>query len=193
MLTVTGPKRRVIAKTPITGLDFSDKNDIRLMINMLNESLNTASELAEEEGKSSFKGVRTKYKEGLVEFYEGMEDKTFMVPASTHKKKKKASERNADLKQALRSWKLSETKFTTEEEIDKMRIEGDPDCFYWKTIRIYTQNPIINYNYNLLISTESDEVIIGFLGKKRLKPATIEKIQKKVVAKAERYKKQLAK
>lgn len=191
-IVVAGPKKKVIARSIITGLDLSDKNDIRLMMNMLNESLNTAAELSEEGSKVTRRAQVKKYKQGLIDWYEGVDDKTFLVPRSEHKKEKKAEKRNADLKEALKNWKLSKYEFTTEEEVNKKRIEGDADTYYWKTFRIYTNNALITYNYNLLLSTDGDDIIMGFLGKKRLKSATLEMIQKKIVAKVERYKKQLA-
>lgn len=191
-LVVTAPKKKVIARSIITGLDLSDKNDIRLMMNMLNESLNTASELNEEGKKASRRGAVDKYKRSLVEWYEGIEDKTFLVPKSEHKNEKKAANRNEDLKAAIKNWKLSKYEFTTEEEVNNKRIEGDPDSYYWKTFRVYTSSSLIILNYNLLLSTEGDDIIMAFLGKNRLKPSTLEQIQKKIVAKVERYKNQLA-
>ena len=191
MLVVTGPKKRVIAATIITGLDLSDKNDIRLMINMLNDSMNTAAELQNEGSKKSMKNFRSKYKIALVEWAKNLDDKTFLIPKSDHKNKKKAANRNADLKAALKNWNLSNYEFTTEEDINNRRIEGDEDSFYWKTFRVYTGGPI-TFNFNLIISTDSDNIIVGFLGKKRLKPATLNLIQNKITSKVERYKKQLA-
>lgn len=191
-LLVTSPKKKVIANTIVTGLDLSDKNDIRLMMNMLNESLNTAAELNEEGEKASRKGAAKKYKEGLVEWYNDVESKTFLVPKSEHKNEKKAASRNADLEEALKLWKLSKYEFTTEDEVNSKRIEGDSDSYYWKTFRIYTQSSLLTFNYNILLSTDSDDVIVGFLGKKRLKPSTLDMIQTKIKNKVERYKKQLA-
>ena len=190
-IVVAGPKKKVVARSIITGLDLTDKNDIRLMMNMLNESLNVAAELVEEQGKANRKGARNKYRQGLIDWYDGVEDKTFLVPKSEHKNEKKAEKRNVDLKEALKSWKLSKYEFTTEEEINNKRIEGDADSYYWKTFRIYTQNSLITFNYNILLSTDGDDIIVAFLGKKRLKPATLEQIQKKILAKVERFKKQL--
>ena len=192
MLVVTGPKKRVIARTVITGLDLSDKNDIRLMINLLNDSMNTAAEIQNEGGKKSVKNFRSKYKVALVEWAENMDSKTFLVPKSEHKNEKKAASRNADLKAALKNWNLTSYEFTTEEEINNRRIEGDDSSFYWKTFRIHT-NGLIVFNYNVLLSTDSDDVIVGFMGKNRLKPATLDLIQKKITSKVERFKKQLAK
>ena len=191
-IVVAAPKKKTIARTIITGLDLSNKNDIRLMVNMLNESLNTAAELNEEGSKVTRRAQGKKYKQGLVDWYEGVKEKTFLVPKSEHKNEKKAAKRNADLKEALKDWKLSKYEFTTEEEVNNKRIEGDSDSYYWKTFRIYTNTALITYNYNLLLSTDGDDVIMAFLGKKRLKPATLDQIQKKIVAKVERYKKQLA-
>ncbi len=193
MLTVTGPKRKVIAKSIITGLDLTDKNDIRLMMNMLNDSMNTAAEIQDEGEKSSRRNIRSKYKEALVEWSEGVSEKTFLVPKSEHKKAKKAEARNADLEAALKNWKLSKYELTTEEEVNNRRIEGDENSYYWKTFRFYTGNALIIYNYNLILSTDGDDLIAAFLGKKRLKPATLDLIQKKITNKVERYKKQLAK
>ncbi|MGB6036692.1 MAG: hypothetical protein WBG42_10535 [Cryomorphaceae bacterium] len=191
-MLVTGPKKKTVAVTPITGLDLSDKGDIRLMINMLNESLNTAAEVTEDDGKSSRSGYRNKYKEALVNWYDGVEDKTFLVPAITHKNEKKEEEKNADIKEALELWTISKAEFTTEEVVNQKRLEGDPDCYYWKTFPIYTNSVLLTYNYNVLFSTEGDDVIIAFLGKGKMKPSAVRKIQDQIVTKAERYKRQLA-
>jgi len=192
-LIATGPKKKVIAQTMITGLDLSNKNDIRLMMNMLNESMTTAAEIQSEGNKASFKNIGKKYKIALVEWAEDMKSKTFLVPKSEHKNKKKADNRNADLKEALKNWKISNYEFTTEEEVNNKRIEGDEGSYYWKTFRIYTSSPLITLNYNIILSADSDDMIVGFMGKKRLKPATLDLIQKKILAKVEKYKKQLAK
>ena len=136
-MVVAGPKKKVVARSIITGLDLSDKNDIRLMMNMLNESLNTATELNEEGKKASRRGAVDKYKKSLVQWYEGVADKTFLIPKSEHKNEKKAANRNADLKAALKSWNLSKYEFTTIEGVNYKRIEGDADSYYWKTFRLY--------------------------------------------------------
>ena len=100
------------------------------------------------------------------------------------KKPKKAADRTADLKEALKSWELSPYKLTTAAEIEKKRLEGDPDSYYWRDFPVYTQSPLITYHYNVILSTESDDVLFGFLGTKRLKPKTLQEAQKKIVAKA---------
>ncbi len=190
ILMVTSPKRKVIARTIITGLDLTSKNDIRLMMNMLNESLNTAAE-AEEEGDKSRGNIKNKYKQNLVDFHDEIDTKTFLVPKSEHKNPKKAAARTADLKEALKLWRLSKYRLTTNAEIEKQRIEGDPESYYWKDFPVYTRNILITYHYNVILSTDGDNVIFAFLGNKRLKPATLEEIQRKVVARAAKYKSQL--
>lgn len=193
LLYTTGPKKQKIAQALITGLDMGDKNDIRLMINILNDSMNTAAEIQGEGKKATFKNLGKKYKMALVEWAEDMDNKTFLVPKSEHKNEKKAASRNADLEAALKNWKLTNYEFTTEEEINNRRIEGDENSFYWKTFTLYTGYALLTFNYNLIISTDGDNLITGFMGKKRLKPATLDLIQNKITAKVERYKKQLAK
>ena len=89
-LTVTGPKRQVVAETIINGLNLFSKNDLRLMMNMLNESLLMASEL-EQKGDKSIKAIKGKYKQGIVDFYDNIGEKTLLVPKSEHKKTKESS------------------------------------------------------------------------------------------------------
>lgn len=186
-LIVTGPKRRVISAALINGLDLGDENDLRLMINMLNYVMNELTEIDKEGGSKSYWGQRKKYKESLVEFYQGMSDKTFLVPKSTHKNAKKAANRNADLKAALKSWNISEYKFTNEAEIQKSRMEGNPETYYWKSFAYYTQSPLITYRVNYIFTSERDEPIFYFLGTKRLKPQTLKEIQTKIKKRAERF------
>jgi len=192
LMVVTHPKRLYIATAFINGLDLTDKNDIRLMMNLLDDNLSTNASL-DEEGEKGFFGTRKKYKENVVKFYDSIKEMTFLIPEATHKKQAKADKRNADLKEALKTWSLCKYEFTTQEAIEEKRLEGDPSSFYWRDFPIYTENPLITYHYNFILSTEGDVLLVGFLGKKRLKPATLEQIQKKIVAKGEKFKKQLAK
>lgn len=191
-LMVTSPKERVIARTLITGFDLSDKNDVRLMMNMLNESLTMACELYDEdEKKISGKKFRNKYKESFLDFCDELEDKTFLVPRVRHKNPKKAASKNADLRAALKEWKISDYEFTTTANIKAKRIEGDANSYYWRSIPYYTNNKLTVYNINFILSTDSDDVIIYFMGTKKLKPSTLQKIQKTITNKAEKYRKQL--
>ena len=146
----------------------------------------------EEGDKASRKNVRSKYKQAVVDFYDSMDGRTFLVPKSEHKNEKKAAERTADLEEALKtSWKLSKYEMTTSEEIEKKRLNGDPDSYYWRDFPIYTNT--ITYHYNVVLSTDGDAVLFAFLGKKRLKPTTLDTMQRKFTAKVEKYKRQLAK
>jgi len=190
-LAVTGPKKVTVARSVINGFDLSDKNDIRLMMNMLNESMITATEVQDGGQKVGYKNLRNKYKQRVVEFIDGIGDKTFLVSKSEHKKPKKASERNSDLRLALKSWSLSKYELKTEAEINEKRLEGDEDSYYWRDIPYYTNNILITYHINYIISTANDEVLFAFMGKKRLKPATLKEIENKLKSKSAKYKKQL--
>lgn len=190
-IMATSPKKQVVASALINGLDLSEKNDVRLMMNMLNDSMNKALELNEEGQKASRRGMKSKYKQRLVDFYDNIEDKIFLVPRSRHKNPKRAAARNADLRAALKNWKLSDYEFTTTANIESQRVEGNPDTYYWRAFPYHTQNG--SGYFNFILSTDGDEVIFQFVGKKRLKPSVLDKIQTKITAKAERYRKQLAK
>ncbi len=187
-LWINNPKRRVIAATLINGLDLSEVNDVRLMFNLLNQSLNMAMELEDEDAKN-LKGAKSKYKENFLEFYNNIDSKTFLIPQPTGKK---AEERYQDLQEATKKWTVSKYKFVTQEEIDLRRKTKDPSSYYWRNINYYTSSPLITYRFNIIVNSENDEVITSFMGTKRLKPATLEEIQKKMTSRAEKYRKQLA-
>lgn len=191
-LWVTGPKRQVIASTVINGLNLAKVEDVRLMMNMLNYSMNTAAELEEEGSAKTFKDLRNKYKENLVEFFERMPQMTFLVPGSTHKNPKKAKDRDDDLKAALKTWKLSTYEFTTEDKLEEKRLEGDQNSYYWRNFNYYTNSPLITYHINFILTTEKDEVVFYFMGDKRLKPSTLDEIQTKIKKRSEKFKRQLS-
>ncbi len=189
---VTGPKKRTIAIAPITGFNLFDKGDLRLMINMLNESLNDAAETAIDGQKTSRSAARKDYKMKFVEWADNIADKTFLVPASEHQNEKKRDRRNEDLQDAIQYWKISNVKFTDHEEVEAKRVEGDPDHYFWRSIPVYTQSPLITYHYNLLISTESDDLLLVFMGKGRLKSSAVEQTQRKILSKADKFRQELA-
>ena len=190
-MIVPGPKKKVLTSLFINNFDTSDKNDIRLMMNMFNQALHQMVDEQEESGEVSYKALRSKYKKRLIEFFDAIGDMTFLVPEAKHKNPDKAAERTAELKAALESsWTLSNYELTTEEDIEAKRLEGDESSYYWRDIPIYTGSPIVGH-YNLIISTASDEVLFGFLGKGRLKPSTLETTQTKMMRKVQKYKKQL--
>lgn len=183
---VTGPKRRLIAQALINGLNIYEENDLRLMINILNYSLNETAEV-QEEGNKNRKGLKEKYLENLSVFYNNMDEMTFLIPYSNHKNEKKAAERDAEVKEALQYWTLSPYQFTKEEELQKRRKEGDQTSFYWKNFNYYTANPLITYRFNYIITTDKDEPIFYFLGSKKFKAKTLEEIQEKIKKRAEKY------
>ncbi len=187
-LWVTGPQRIPIASVVINGLNLADENDLRLMMNLLNYSLNELAEMDESGTTKNYSSLRNRYYKTLAEFYAKIDEMTFLVPKSEHPKPKKAAERNADLKAALKLWNISKYKFTTEAEIQKLRLAGDPNSFYWKSFAYYTKSPLITYRVNFLITTEKDEPFFYFMGTKRLKPKTLDEIQKKIGKKAAKYK-----
>ncbi|MTI22013.1 hypothetical protein E1176_13360 [Fulvivirga sp. RKSG066] len=179
---VAQPKKRMIAQSPINNLDITDEYDLRLIINMLNQSLNSAMEL-EEEGDKSFRSMRNKYKQNFVEFFNEIDNKTFLAPKYNDVKK------NKELKEALSAWSISPYNIVHENEINKKRKESAECCYYWKNIPYYAG--LITYNMNMIVSTESDEVLFVFVGKKRLKSSNIEEAQKKMIKRAEKYRRQL--
>ncbi|UII24412.1 hypothetical protein LVD15_13885 [Fulvivirga maritima] len=171
------PKKRPIASTVINDLDITDENDLILIINMLNNSLEGALEM-EQSGDKSFKAMKSKYKSNYVKVYETLSEKTFLVPE--YKDEKKADKRNAELKEAIQGWSLCDIKMVSEAEINEKRRENSTDYIYWKNIPYYTGTPIV-YNVNMIISTDSDVVLFVFMGKKRLKASNLEEAQKKML------------
>lgn len=185
------PKKRVIARSIINGLDITDENDLTLIINMLNQGLNAGVEL-EEEGNKSFKAIRNKYKETFVAFYETINEKTFLVP-EYDASEKKADKKNAELKEAMKSWNISKVKMVSENEISQERKANSTTSFYWKNVPYYTGGFPPVYNLNYIINTESDEVVFYFMGKKALKPANMEEAQKKMQKRYLKFKEDLDK
>lgn len=190
-LWVTGPKKMMIASALINGIDIEDVSGLRLVMNLLNHSLNETAEVSDEGSKVNRKALKNKYKQNFLEYYERIPDMVFLVPKVVNEKKpSKASKKNAELKAALKVWKLSKYELTTQEEIEKRRLNGDPDSYYWLRVPYYSN---ITYNFNYLLTTEKDEVISVFIGKGKLKGKTIINLQEKIKKKAEKYKKQMEK
>ena len=113
------------------------------------------------------------------------------MPKSEHSNEKKAASRNADLQESLKTWSISKYKFTTNSEIEKKRLEGDSDVYYWRDIPYYTNTPIA-YHINYIVSADGDDVVFMFMGTKRLKPGTLKEIQTKIIDRGEKFKKQLS-
>ncbi|MBL3657995.1 hypothetical protein [Fulvivirga sediminis] len=181
------PKKRPIASTVINDLDITDENDLILIINMLNNSLEGALAM-EESGDKSVKAMKNKYKSNFVKVYETLPKKTFLVPE--YEDEKKADKKNEDLKEAIQGWSLCDIKMVSEAEINQKRKENSTDYIYWKNIPYYTGTPIV-YNINMIISTESDVILFVFMGKKKLKASNLEEAQKKMQKSYDKFKKDM--
>lgn len=182
-LAVTKPKKTIIARTLVNRLDFTSKNTVRLVINMLNESLLTYSSLGDD---ASAIQMNKKIKSDFLNYYNSIDSKTFLVPLFEGKN---ADKENVKLKETMKDWTLSKYKIIDEKEIEKRRNEGDSTSFFWYAIPVY-QGAMVLY-YNLLVSTLDDNVIHAFLGKKEMKSSTIKKIEKELDTKSTQYKKVL--
>jgi hypothetical protein len=193
-LVSMGPDNtRDIARAIITGIDLTKVEDIRLMINMLNFSLNEASEFQEDES-TSYYDVRKNYKKNFLDFYENISDLTFLAVIDESENEKKADKRNENLKEGLQEWNLSNYEIITKEALEQRRLNKEKGSFYWRSFAMRTQSPLIVLQINVILNTENDEVyFFKELGSRRLKGSTIIDIQDNIKNRAERYKKQLTK
>ena len=187
-LVSMGPDNtKVIARALITRVE-----DIRLMINMLNFSLNEASELHENELTTSYSDVRNNYKKNFLEFYDNISNLTFLAVLDESENEKRANKRNEDIKEALEEWNLSKYEIITKEELEQRRLNKEKGSFYWRSFAMRTQSPLIVLQINVILNTENDEVyFFKEWGSRRLKGSTINDIQDNIKNRAERYKKQL--
>lgn len=193
-LWVAAPKSQLVADALINGFDLLDVQDVKLMMNLLNFSLNEAIELEEAGSNKTVSDRRSKIKRNFVEFYDDIPNKTFLVQKDESENGAKADKRNEELIQSLKEeWTLCNYELVSTEEINKRRLNGDSDSFYWKNINYYTNNRLLNYRFAFLLSTDRDEVLgfFYYLGSQRLKPSTLSKIQDNIVKKGTRYKRQL--
>ncbi len=192
-LWIAAPKRQCISSTIINGLDLADPKDIRLMINMLNYSLNEYAEIENTTKDKSFSGINNKYKEIVVDFYNNLPGKTFyVIKEEDPKKPDKAAERNKELEEALKEkWNLCNYQPISESDFEKIKETGDTNGFYWKSFNVYTQSILMTYKLRYLLTVDRDEVLFEYynMGSSSLKAATIEDLQEKIIKKGEKYKK----
>ena len=206
---VTGPKKLLIASTLINGLNLSKKEDIKLMFNMLNYSLNTSAEVDAEGGKIAA-GSKNKYKERLVKYYDNLSDKTFLVPKfeidtsakNQEKEKIKTDLENEKLVDGLKAWTLSKYDLMTVDELTTRKNQNGDNSFYWRNMNFYVR---INMGYgisfnvlgariNMIFTADKDEQIFQFVGgDKEFNEKTVTKLQEAFTKAAEKYKKDLAK
>lgn len=192
-LVSMGPDRTtVIARALITGIDLTKVEDIRLMINMLNFSLNEAANLQENDLTISYSNVRDNYKKNFLDFYDKIGTLTFLAVMDESENEKKAEKRNNDIEEALEEWSLSNYEIITKDELEKRRLNKEIGSFYWRSFAMRTQSPLIVIQINVILNTENDEVYFyKELGSRRLKGSIINEIQDNIKNKAERYRNQL--
>ncbi len=194
-LWVTGPKRTIIASVIINGLDLSDVNDIRLMMNLLNYSLNESVEIESTTGDKSFSGLRDKFKQRMVDFYQDLSQQTFYVIKEDSYNPKKAERKNRKIKEALEStWNVCKYEIISEEELQKKKDEGVTHGYYFKCFNYYTNNPLVTYKFRYLLTIDRDEPIFFYYGLgAAFKAKTVKTLQNKIISKGKKYKKQLDK
>jgi hypothetical protein len=197
-LWVTGPKKQIIAQVPINGLHLDEEADIRLMINLLNYFLNMSLDLSEDEKKMKYKNYRSKYKESVIAFEENIENLTFLAPKYVESDMKKYEDRNEQIGDALKLWKICDYEWLTLDEIDDERAEGNPNAFYWKTIPIYSSVGLgvgsvgfVAYSMNFFLTCERDDVVFYWYGGKKMKADKATRIQEKIRTNAAKYRKEL--
>lgn len=186
----TGPKPQMVVATNINGIDLSEASEIRLMMNMLNYSLNEKMDLENAGKKTNNSGTRNKYKENVVAFGKDMEGKSFLITPVEHKDEDKAAAKNAELKEAAKMWHISDVKFISHEELETLRSEEDANSYYLRNFPVYMQYGIV-MNFNVLFTTAGDEMIVGFLGSKKIKASKLDDIQDKILKKIAKFSKDI--
>jgi len=184
-IQTSDPYLKTVVRAVGNDLDFFSKNDVRLFMNLINETIKNSWS-----SESSFKPSainQKKYKDDLIELYDNLKEMTFLVPRSTRKNPDKAAQKDKETEEALKSWSISKVKLATQDEIDKKRLSGESDYFYLHTIK-YHKNLALKINYNLLLSTEYDNVLFAYTALKRLTPERLLNIQSKLKEKVEQYK-----
>ncbi len=176
-----GPKKKLIATTIVNGFNLYEKRDVRLMMNILNNSLLTAGQIYDEEGVVKRKDQKGKSIDYFQKFYADISNKTFYVPILTVEDSKKKYETiNAEVKETLANdWEICNSKQINHEELDEVKNSGNDDGFYIRVIRINTQYPF-PFFYNLVLTTEKDGVLSGFIAKAHVRSSNIKKLQEKL-------------
>lgn len=186
MVSVGPKKAHVVATHLINGIDLTEASEIRFMMNLLNYQLQENIEIWEAESKVKYSGMRSKYKENVAKFGADISSKTFLIPPVKHKKPEKQKAKQAEIEEAMKIWNISEYKFVSEEELEEIRLEEDPNSFYVRSMPVYNQTPV-PYNMNMIITTKGDEVVIAFLGAKKLKASKVDDIQRKITKKIAKF------
>jgi len=193
---MTGPVEKLLASAFVNGLDLGKAGDIRLMMNMLNNSLNVGIELSEEEKEMVYSNTRNKYKEVLVAFEENLENMLFLVPKFTEEEFKNYKKRNSKIEKGIVEWTASKYEIVPTEEIDERRANGDTECFFWRSFTVWSSMngiPVPIYSVNMFFTCERDEFLYYWYGGKMLKKSSILSAQEEIKRKAGVFKVDLEK
>jgi hypothetical protein len=208
-LHIVGPKKLTIAHALINGLNLNNIDDIKLMFNMLNYSLNTSVALDAEGSKVSLSNTYAKYKENLVSYYDNLGNKTFLVPRlepdsiakNQEKEKEKIALENVKLEEGIKMWTLSNYELMSIDEINERRKADGSNCFYWRNMNYYillnmgyVSFPILGARINMLFTADKDEQIFQYAGgDKDFNEKSVQKLQTEFTKAADKYRKQLSK
>lgn len=196
-LEITGPKRTAIANALINGLDLSNPNDLRLMMNLLNYSLNEAVEIDSTTGDKTFSGLRNRFKQTMVDFYHDLPQQIFYVVKEVDADKpNKAAEKNKEIEESLKAnWNISKYEIISEEDLQKKKDDGVTNGYYWKSFNCYTNSILMVYKFRYLLTIDRDEPVFFYygLGSGSFKASTVQDLQEKIISKGEKYQKQLEK
>lgn len=175
-LVVTEPKYKMIAQVPVNGFDFSNIDDLRLMMNMLTFAVVKSGKFNDPEFKELYKNHVFIYRNNVKRFSDGIKKKVFMVPMYSKERQnfEKINEKiNTYLKE---EWKLSEFDFVSTSELENRKGSENFDGYYLKSIPIYTSNAMMPYNYFVLL-TPGQTVLHCQMGEKELNAGTLKLIQ----------------
>lgn len=214
---MAGPKERIIASALINDFDLWDKGNLRLIINILVNSLDKALDDYDMGTGTSFSKARAEQKQFLVVFMDSIADKTFIVVRSARreiheqhlfddsnakrgpkkkisKKQKKALKKDDEVEDALKCfWNLSDYKMVYPDELMEFRNASSGDYFFWVNIEV---NSCVRIHFgadrNHLLSTDGDKVLAAIYGKGKLTLPTINKIRQMLTYRHKLFKNQLA-
>ena len=163
-LAVTEPKYTVIATAPVTGIDLSNIQDIKTMMNMLTYSLVNTFSYYGDEAKGLFRGHEYKYKNFIQTFSDTLKNKTFLIPLYD-KERKNFKKHNEKIGEFIKlNWKISKFEMLPPAEYRKRVAEGRPNDYYIKSCSINTDNSIMTYQYFAIMTTRENYMIHGFMG-----------------------------
>ena len=175
-LVVTEPSYRIIATVPVNGFDFSNIEDLRLMMNMLTFQVVKGGKFNDPGFKEMYKGHQFNYRKNIRKFSSELKKKVFLVPMYG-KEKQNFAKINEKLNNYLKAdWKVTDFDFVSTDELDNRKQAENFSGYYLKSIIIYTSNSMMPYNYYVLISADNT-VLYCQMGEKELSSSTLNLIQ----------------